>query len=601
MKKYLTNKFDSFLFFYSYVGKIFFLLISTSIVIAFLDAIGLSLFIPLLKSSSGTNIYNEKESLGDLKFILEFFEWANIPNELIYISMLIVSVFVVKGIITYTNKYLMFYTNVKLVKGLRLALVTDYKTLSYKGYLQSDTATISNTLTVEITRINNAYSNYTKMILRLFTVSTYLYIAFSLDYRFTSLVLITSLPFGFVFGKIANLTKSQSLDLADANQNFQQLILQQVNAFKYFKSTGSFKSFYIHVVNAIERLQFVQMKLGYLSAVASSIREPVVIFCVFAAILIHINVLGGSMTSLILILVLLWRGINEVMQFQVFRQSFLSSIGSMNALQNLHKFLIDNHDGVVHKDENSSNIYDKQLSVKNISFQYNEDDSPVLNNVSLDLDRNESIAIIGTSGSGKSTLLDVITGIINPSNGEITLDGEVLNHRNKASWQSNIGMVSQEPVIFQDTLFNNVSLWGERTKENEEKCIRALRVANAYDFIDQKKNGIDEQLGDKGISLSGGQKQRVAIAREIYKSPKILILDEATSALDSETELLLQENIKKLKGKVTLIIVAHRLSTIKDIQKVIILSKGKVLEYGSYNELIQNPNSELNRMLTLQS
>jgi subfamily B ATP-binding cassette protein MsbA len=191
-------------------------------------------------------------------------------------------------------------------------------------------------------------------------------------------------------------------------------------------------------------------------------------------------------------------------------------------------------------------------------------------------------------------LLDILTGVLIPTGGEVLIDGVKLDATNKLSWQSKIGVVNQDPVIFQDTVFNNVTLWDEKNVENESRCIEALKKAICYEFIMEKEGGLEEQLSDRGMSLSGGQKQRIAIARELYKNSTVLILDEATSALDSETEFLLQENISKLQGKVTLIIVAHRLSTIKNVDNVLVLAKGKVIEFGDYKLLRDQKGSYLN-------
>ena len=172
----------------------------------------------------------------------------------------------------------------------------------------------------------------------------------------------------------------------------------------------------------------------------------------------------------------------------------------------------------------------------------------------------------------------------------------------KKSWRDLIGYVSQDNVIFDDTIANNISMWKNFSKSNTVKneIIEAAKKANIYDFIISLPNGFDTLVGDRGVMLSGGQKQRIFIAREIFRKPKLLILDEATSSLDSESEKSIQESIDSLKGKLTVIIVAHRLSTIKKVDQIYLLSKGKIIEQGRFDDLKNNSKSKFSKLVNLQ-
>lgn len=196
------------------------------------------------------------------------------------------------------------------------------------------------------------------------------------------------------------------------------------------------------------------------------------------------------------------------------------------------------------------------------------------------------MAIVGESGSGKTTLMNLISGLLLPKKGKITFDGISLVELNRKSLQSRIGYITQEPVIFNDTVFNNVSFWDEDTPENRIKCREALRKAAVLDFIDSLKNKEDESLGNNGILVSGGQKQRIAIARELYKEVDFLLMDEATSALDTEAEKIIQKNIDDLKGQITIIIIAHRLSTVRNADNILLLKDGIIEQQGSFKELV---------------
>jgi subfamily B ATP-binding cassette protein MsbA len=181
----------------------------------------------------------------------------------------------------------------------------------------------------------------------------------------------------------------------------------------------------------------------------------------------------------------------------------------------------------------------------------------------------------------------MIAGLLPCDHGEMRIDGIDITNINVESYQKRIGYITQEPVIFNDTIFNNVTFWAPRTAENEQKCIEALQKASVHQFVSDQPLGVETQLGNNGINLSGGQKQRISIARELYKDIDILIMDEATSALDSETEKMIQENIEALKGQYTILMVAHRLSTIKNADAIVLMDNGRIKEMGNFQELIE--------------
>ncbi|WP_202946846.1 ABC transporter ATP-binding protein [Nitritalea halalkaliphila] len=238
-----------------------------------------------------------------------------------------------------------------------------------------------------------------------------------------------------------------------------------------------------------------------------------------------------------------------------------------------------------------------EINVKNVSFSYGE--NGILNNINLSIPKNKSVAFVGESGSGKTTLVNLLCGLIPPTSGQILIDDLNLNELNKLQFQQRIGYITQEPVIFNDTIFNNITFWAKRTPENEMRCIEALKKASVYEFVYAQAGKLDTVLGNNGINLSGGQRQRISIARELYKEIDILIMDEATSALDSETERAIQENIDALKGQYTLLTVAHRLSTIRNADTIVLLERGAIKEQGNFSELLERV-PKFKKMVQLQ-
>jgi subfamily B ATP-binding cassette protein MsbA len=214
------------------------------------------------------------------------------------------------------------------------------------------------------------------------------------------------------------------------------------------------------------------------------------------------------------------------------------------------------------------------------------------------------IAFVGESGAGKSTLIDTLTLLLKPKSGNVYIDGIDSTEIEKCSWRSQIGYVSQETVVFDDTVANNICLWkGDyQTDENVKKRVHeAAKRAYADEFIKNLGNGYHTVVGDRGVRLSGGQRQRLFIARELFKNPNLLILDEATSSLDTESERYIQKSIDELKGSITVVIIAHRLSTIKNSDLIYVLEKGSIIESGTYDELSLDRESRFAQMVAIQS
>ena len=241
--------------------------------------------------------------------------------------------------------------------------------------------------------------------------------------------------------------------------------------------------------------------------------------------------------------------------------------------------------------------FNECIEFKNVSFKY--DQSSVLKNISLKINKGEMIAIVGASGSGKSTLVNLIPRFYDQMSGKITIDRIDISNLSRLNIRSLIGIVSQESILFNSSIKENIVL-GNSDSGSNDKLLNSLSIANANEFINEFQENINYNVGDNGSNLSGGQKQRIAIARAVYSSSPILILDEATSSLDSKSEKLVQNAIDKLMINKTSIVIAHRLSTIQNADKIIVLDKGEIIEEGSHNELIKN-NSIYKKLISLQS
>jgi subfamily B ATP-binding cassette protein MsbA len=242
------------------------------------------------------------------------------------------------------------------------------------------------------------------------------------------------------------------------------------------------------------------------------------------------------------------------------------------------------------------NSFRHNIEFKNVSFAYN--DKLILKNVSFKVNKGKTVALVGPSGVGKSTIADLVLRFYDAGSGQVTIDGNDVKHFKMESLRDHMSFVTQEIILFNDTVFNNIALGKPDAKM--EDVIHAAKIANAHEFIIDTEDGYETVIGDRGIRLSGGQRQRLSIARAVFKNPSILILDEATSALDTESEKLVQDALNKLMEGRTTIVIAHRLSTIKEADEIIILQGGRIVERGNHYDLIETEDSIYKRLTLLQ-
>jgi subfamily B ATP-binding cassette protein MsbA len=242
------------------------------------------------------------------------------------------------------------------------------------------------------------------------------------------------------------------------------------------------------------------------------------------------------------------------------------------------------------------NTFDSEISIQNVNFKYDEES--VLNRFSLHINKGQTVALVGQSGSGKSTIANLLTRFYDVNEGQITIDGIDIKDMNLQSLRGLMGLVTQDSILFNDTIKANICLG--KLDATDDEIIEALKIANAYEFVKDLPNGIYTNIGDSGNKLSGGQKQRLSIARAVLKNPPIMILDEATSALDTESEKLVQLALENMMQNRTSIVIAHRLSTIQKADVIVVMQKGKIVEQGSHEQLIAL-NGTYNKLVSMQS
>jgi subfamily B ATP-binding cassette protein MsbA len=389
-----------------------------------------------------------------------------------------------------------------------------------------------------------------------------------------------------------------SLLVSETNAQIQSLLIQAIYNFKYLKATNSFTPIFKHLHDKIKKNYIYQFKLNVLAAIPSSIIEPISVLFLSGLVLYYVGFMGKSIAEILVLMVFFYKAFTYIFRFQINWQKFNAGLGGLEVIRKAGRVLGKNIE------ESGTRIVtniNSGVELKDVNYSY--DSRQVLFNINMNILKNKSIGIVGESGAGKTTLFDILTGLLTPQSGRISIDGIDYSELELSSLRNIIGYVTQEPVIFNDTIANNMSFWECDIQEDicRKRIENAAILANCDKFINKTENGYDTVIGDKGVKLSVGQRQRIAIARELFKEPEIMILDEATSALDTESEQLIQQSINSLKCDRTIVIIAHRLSTVRGCDCIYVLKDGRIVEEGSFDELYGDTNTRFYSMCLAQN
>ncbi|WP_144605229.1 ABC transporter ATP-binding protein [Algoriphagus algorifonticola] len=597
LNKLIQKYFRHFSFFYSFLGYRIFFLLFLSLLVGLLDGFGLALFIPIFQIAADSSdlTSTNPETMGELQFLLNWIQNLGFELNLNVVITFMVFLFLLKAIMRFIDGYFKIKLQNQFVKKLRYQLVNGLSDLDYKEFLNFDSGKIQNTLSSEGIKLTYGFLAYFNSLQHAILLLVYIGLAMLSNFQFAILVSIGGYLSNLVFKFLFTNTEKASIGLSKLGNSFQSFLVQAVSNFKYLKATDYFSSYRLKLMEVIDKIENNQKKIGIYSAIMSSTREPIILAVVVLIILIQVNVLGGKMSSILLSLMFLYRALNYIVTLQGSWQGFISNIGGLLASVEL----IDEFKKGKEKIDRTHPVEKvTTLELADLSFAY-PSGFKVLDKINISLDPLKTYAFVGESGSGKTTLVNLVIGLLSPSEGHIIVNGMERNKVDISTYRRKFGYITQESVIFNDTLFNNITLWSEKTPENIKLFQNAIKLANLQEFLEDLPEKEETFLGDNGILISGGQKQRVSIARELYKNVDVLIFDEATSALDSETERAIQANIDNLMGKFTIIIIAHRLSTIKKADCIYLMEKGKIKDSGSFQTLL-GKSLKFKKMVELQ-
>jgi len=507
-------------------------------------------------------------------------------DQLKMLCILLTIIFISKNILFYASNLIMAYVQNNVITDIRVLLFKHISKLSLSFFNNTKTSELSSILIRDISGMRVAFSqSLQKLIVEPISIASFLILLFIIDVRFSILVIIIIPISGFFSYQIGQSIRRKSKRNSIQSAGILNIIKEALSNIKIIK---------IFNLEDSENEKFKTENKKYFSLIFKK--------SILSNLLTPINEIIGLSVGILLI----WYGGISVLEDQTMQSDdFIKFILLLFAmLQPIRKLsninvvfqngiaaaervfsILDNENKIVQR-KNPIHIGDFNSSIKfkDVDFKYAGNENMILQNINLEIKKGQTIAIVGKSGAGKTTLSDLIPRFYDPYNGNIFIDNYDVKDYSLKSLRSLIGIVTQNIILFNDSIKNNIA-YGSKNA-NDKELINALKSANLYDLVSNLDGGINTIIGENGIKLSGGEKQRLSIARALVKNPQILILDEATASLDSESEKKVHHAIDNVIKDRTVIVIAHRLSTIINADKIIVMDKGRIVEQGNHLELI---------------
>ena len=523
---------------------------------------------------------------------------------LILVVSLVIITFLFKNLFNYlASNHLMHLKN-GVLKDLRTTMYDKIIELPVSYYSEKRRGDIMARMLGDVNEVQNSFFSILELIVKepmtiIFTIVT----MFAISVKLTLFVFIFIPISGFIISKIGKSLKAKSERAQFEGGYLISIVEESLSGLKVVKSYNAEHNFKQKFNSSVTRLLNLSNSIGRKNNLASPFSEfmGIIVIAVllwFGGNMVLVDKLANGKAVLEGAQFLVYMGLayNILTPAKSISKASYSVKSGLAAAQRVFEVLeventITDKPNAINKE-----TFDKNITIENINFRYEDDN--ILTNFSLEVPKGKTVALVGQSGSGKSTIANLLTRFYDVQEGSINIDGINLKDMTMNSLRQMIGLVTQDSILFNDTIKNNILIG--KPNATDDEIIAALKVANAYEFVKDLPNGIETNIGDAGGKLSGGQKQRLSIARAVLKNPPIMILDEATSALDTESEKFVQVALENMMQNRTSIVIAHRLSTIQKADKIVVMQKGLIVEQGNHEELLAK-NGMYSKLVMMQS
>ncbi len=555
-------------------------IIALGILSSLAEGLGISLFIPFLQSLAQTTSQSVSgNSL--IGFLNQLFVRVPSNARLFIIPLCILASVILKNCLLYSSTILFSRLNWRISHQLRSSIFKQLLSVSYSFLDRHQSGKFLNILDKETWQTSQALSILVCLITSSCTIIVFVILLFLISWKLTLLIAVVMLLISLSIQTVTCQVKNLGKQAAQANAVFVTQALEGLTGMRVIRAFGRESYEQEHFERASDQVCTAFRKLDVISGAVNPLSE-VLSTALLTCILVIALQNQANLPTLLTFIFMLYRLQPQVKQLDSARVNLIGLAGSVEQVMAL---LNRSDKSYISSGQIRFKGLRQAISFASVTFSYDPSEKPALEQISINIPKGKTTAIVGPSGAGKSTLIGLICRFYDVTEGEIYVDGCPLRQLNLADWRSQIAIVSQDNHLFSTTVRENIS-YGQLDAA-EEEIIAAAKLANAHEFISQLPQGYETKVGDRGIRLSGGQRQRLALARAIIRNPEILILDEATNALDSISEYLLQEVLNSFGQNRTVIVIAHRLSTIEQADRIIVLDEGRVKEQGTIQHLLK--------------
>jgi len=547
-----------------------------------LEGIGINVAIPIFSFISGTS--NQANDIIS-KIIKESFNFFHIDYSLKYLFIFVCFLVIFRVFVILISNYIKIVISASYQEKTRGELFKLTAEADWRYLLKQKLGHLETFLTTNVNYASSLLQNISDSLMMMASLIIFLLVAVNISWPVTLITLALGGLIFFIFKPFLYKIRSLARENEKINRQTAHLVNEDILGMKTIKAMSAGSKIIEKAKEYFRLKKELLVKTSFFSIIAGVLIQPIGLIFVFVIFAISFKTNAFNFAALIAIIYLIQR-------IFVYLQQLQSTIYAMTISASYVDRMLEYKDELIKNkeiDAGADNFkFDDSLEFKNVSFSY-DSSKQILNNTSFVIKKGEMVGLIGPSGSGKTTIVDMILRLFDPDKGKISLDGKDINKININGWRRNIGYVSQDIFLKNDTIANNIKFYDDSISNKE--MIEAAKMANIYDFIQSRPNKFETVIGERGSLLSVGQRQRIVIARILARKPQLLILDEATSALDNESEIQIQEVIENLKNKVTVLLIAHRLSTVTNCAKLLVLRNGKIKEQGSPEELLKNKRS----------
>jgi ATP-binding cassette, subfamily B, bacterial MsbA len=547
---------------------------------SFFEGFGISLFIPLLQSLNGSDFsFNGNNVL--INGINQFLALFPSDNRLLVVAFFIFASIFLKNAISYSNSILFSWLKSRITHRLRSEIFDQLLHIGYEFLEHKESGTLMNTLATETWQTGQALTVLVNLIIGICTISVFVILLILISWQMTLLVSVLMVLISLAIQLLTRRVKQLGEQAVEANAKLSNRMWESFGGMRVIRAFGRELYEKERFDRTSEKVSNTFLKLDMLSGLVNPVAEilsTILLLCIFLAALYQDRAALPTLLTFIFILYRLQPRVKHLNQARVSLVSLSTSVDEVLYLLNKRDKPYIQSGAIAH------HHLKHEIRFDGVGFYYSHSEKPALQSVSITIPQGKTTALVGPSGAGKSTLINLICRFYDPTSGTVYADGQPLPSLDLPSWRNQIAVVSQDIYVFATTVRDNIA-YG-RLDATDTEIVEAAKLANAHDFIMELPQGYDTKVGDRGIRLSGGQRQRLALARAIIRNPDILILDEATNALDSISENLIQEALNALSQDRTIIVIAHRLSTVEQADQIIVLKEGQVIEQGTFSHLL---------------